>query len=52
MLVWPGRYSPAARPLGERQAPAKKRNTSAIAGISSLRAAAWGLPVLRDSSAA
>ncbi len=52
MLVWPGRYSAAASPAGERQAPAKKRNTSAIDGSSSLSAAASGLPVLHDSSAA
>jgi hypothetical protein len=35
-----------------RAAPAKKRNTSAIAGISSFKAAASGLPVLSDSSLA
>ena len=42
----------AASPEGLRHTPAKKRKTSAIEGISSLRAAASGLPVLRDSSAA
>src|SRR5580658_2904818 len=51
-LVWPARYSPAARPCGARHTPAKKRNTSAIDGISSASMAASGLPVLRDSSAA
>lgn len=38
--VWPGRYSPAAEPCITRQAPAKKRNTSATAGSSSFSAAA------------
>ena len=45
-------YSPASGPCGTRAAPAKKRNTSAIAGISSPVTAARGLPVLRDSSEA
>src|SRR5689334_23699409 len=52
MLVKPGRYSPAIAPCIARAAPAKKRNTSAIAGISSLSAAASGLPQFCDSSAA
>ncbi|MCY1494820.1 hypothetical protein D9M68_287030 [compost metagenome] len=38
--VKPGRYSPAAEPVRQREAPAKKRNTSAMAGISSFSAAA------------
>src|SRR6185312_13749588 len=50
MLVKPGRYSPAIAPVIARHAPAKKRNTSAIAGISSLSAAAYGLPQFSDSS--
>src|SRR6188508_2792687 len=50
MLVNPGRYSPATAPCIARQAPAKKRNTSAIAGISSFNAAASGLPQFCDSS--
>src|SRR6478735_164716 len=49
MLVKPGRYSPATAPCIARAAPAKKRNTSAIAGISSLSAAASGLPQFCDS---
>src|SRR6188508_1148849 len=52
MLVKPARYSPATAPCIVRQAPAKKRNTSAIAGISSFSAAASGLPQFCDSSAA
>src|SRR5215510_7515669 len=52
MLVKPGRYSPAIEPVIARHAPAKKRNTSAIAGISSLSAADSGLPQFCDSSAA
>src|SRR6185503_12301808 len=52
MDVNPGRYSPASAPCRLRHAPAKKRNTSAIAGISSLSAAASGLPQFCDSSAA
>ena len=52
MLVNPARYSPATAPVMVRQAPAKKRNTSAMAGISSLRAAASGLPQFCDSSLA
>src|SRR4051812_4368519 len=52
MLVKPGRYSPATAPCMLRAAPAKKRNTSAMAGISSLSAAASGLPQFCDSSAA
>src|ERR1700690_1048479 len=50
MLVNPGRYSPANAPCWVRAAAAKKRNTSAIAGISSFKAAASGLPVLSDSN--
>ncbi len=50
MLVKPARYSPATAPVMERQAPAKNRNTSAMAGISSPSAAASGLPQLSDSS--
>ena len=38
--------------IGLRHTPAKKRNTSATAGISSFSAAARGLPVLSDSSLA
>src|SRR5678816_1849569 len=49
MLVNPGRYSPASAPCIVRAAPAKKRNTSAIAGISSLSAAFSGLPQFCDS---
>src|SRR4051812_12494941 len=49
MLVKPGRYSPASAPCIVRAAPAKKRNTSAIAGISSLSAAFSGLPQFCDS---
>src|SRR6187401_3459164 len=49
MLVKPGRYSPATAPCIARAAPAKKRNTSAIAGISSFSAAASGLPQFCDS---
>src|SRR5688572_26013911 len=52
MLVKPGRYSPATEPFITRPAPAKKRNTSAMAGISSFSAAASGLPQFCDSSAA
>src|SRR3954468_13966019 len=52
MLVKPGRYSPATEPVSTRAAPAKNRNTSAMAGISSLSAAASGLPQFCDSSAA
>src|SRR3954467_4186686 len=52
MLVKPARYSPATAPCIARQAPAKKRNTSAIAGISSFRAALSGLPQFCDSSEA
>ncbi len=50
MLVNPARYSPATAPVIVRHAPAKKRNTSAIAGISSLSAAASGLPQFSDST--
>src|ERR1041384_4374674 len=50
MLVKPGRYSPDTAPLMLRQAPAKKRNTSAMAGISSFSAALSGLPQFCDSS--
>ena len=49
MLVNPAWYSPATAPCIVRAAPAKKRNTSATAGISSASTAAWGLPQLRDS---
>src|SRR6187397_2243366 len=49
MLVNPGRYSPASAPCIVRAAPAKKRKTSAIAGISSLSAAFSGLPQFCDS---
>src|SRR5688572_26133395 len=52
MLVKPGRYSPATEPLSTRAAPAKKRNTSAMAGISSFNAALKGFPQFCDSSAA
>src|ERR1043165_5358059 len=52
MLVKPGRYSPATDPWRVRAAPAKKRNTSAMAGISSFSAADSGLPQFCDSSAA
>src|SRR5512137_1727246 len=52
MLVKPARYSPATAPVIVRHAPAKNRNTSAIAGISSPSAAAYGLPQLSDSSLA
>src|SRR6185503_2446841 len=52
MLVKPGRYSPATAPCMARQAPAKNRNTSAMAGISSFNAAASGLPQFCDSSEA
>ena len=47
MLVKPGRYSPATAPVMQRAAPAKKRNTSTIAGISSPSAAPSGLPQLQ-----
>src|SRR5450631_2965554 len=50
MLVNPGRYSPASAPCCVRAAAAKKRKTSAIAGISSFKAAASGLPVFSDSN--
>ena len=50
MLVKPDRYSPATAPVIVRQAPAKKRNTSATAGISSFSAAGSGLPQFSDSS--
>jgi hypothetical protein len=49
MLVKPARYSPATTPGIERQAPAKNRNTSATAGISSFSAAGYGLPQFCDS---
>jgi hypothetical protein len=49
MLVRPGRYSPAATAGTQRAAPAKKRKQSTIAGSSSPRARAGGLPVFSDS---
>src|SRR5690606_10640174 len=49
MLVWPARYSLAAAPPMQRAAPAKNRKQSAIAGISSPNARAYGLPQFSDS---
>src|SRR5258706_6741731 len=49
MLVKPAAYSPAMAPCTVRAAPAKKRNTSAMAGISSPLTAASGLPQFCDS---
>lgn len=50
--VCPSRYSPAAIPGRQRAAPAKKRKTSAMAGISSLITQCSGLPQFSDSSCA
>ncbi len=50
--VKPGRYSPATAPGIERTAPAKKRQQSTIAGISSFFTALIGLPQFSASSAA
>ena len=49
MLVNPFMYSPVARPSRNRAPPAKKRNWSAITGISSDIVTLKGLPTLCDS---